>query len=155
MILLIILTVLSLILTLITLFIAFVFCKYLNLIYLKITNISYISSIINRDWQYQIGDPSNWNLDVPIDYVPLASTDPGPGAGGFAPFGARGILRGGAETFFGFIGINNVATMSEEAINPERDIPLSIFITSVVIYVIYLGGSIALTMVMPYYRVVG
>ncbi|XP_026464912.1 cationic amino acid transporter 3-like [Ctenocephalides felis] len=102
------------------------------------------------------GDPSNWSLDPPIDYIPLkrvqAVKDPGPGTGGFAPFGVRGVLHGASEAFFAFIGMINVATMSEEAIHPERDIPLAIIITSVLTYLTYLGVGIGLTMMAPYYQ---
>lgn len=80
--------------------------------------------------------------------------DPGPGTGGFAPFGVRGVLHGASEAFFAFIGMINVATMSEEAIHPERDIPLAIIITSVLTYLTYLGVGIGLTMMAPYYQLV-
>jgi len=44
----------------------------------------------------------------------------------FAPFGWTGIAHGAAIVFFAYIGFDAVSTAAEEAINPQRDLPIGI-----------------------------
>lgn len=93
-------------------------------------------------------NPNNWNIsvdDIPEEYRSQA------GAGGFAPWGMAGIMAGAAKCFFGFVGFDCVATTGEEAKNPKRDIPLSIVLSLVVIFVSYFSIATVLTMMLPYY----
>jgi APA family basic amino acid/polyamine antiporter len=57
----------------------------------------------------------------------------------FSPNGLFGIFQGAGFIFFAYLGFGRIATLGEEVKNPERTLPLSIFIAltvSVAIYVL-------------------
>jgi APA family basic amino acid/polyamine antiporter len=63
-----------------------------------------------------------WSYVNPANYSPYIP----PNAGSFGEFGWSGILRGAGLVFFMFTGFDIVATMSQEAKNPKRDMPIGI-----------------------------
>ncbi|XP_055266996.1 cationic amino acid transporter 3-like [Moschus berezovskii] len=119
-------------------------------------NLSILSFIIVSG--FIKGDPHNWKL-TEQDYKlnTSASTDTsslGPlGAGGFTPFGIEGILHGIATCVYAFDGFDVIATTGVEARNPQRSIPISIVITILICFSVYVGGSAALTLMVPYYQI--
>ncbi|KAK5645590.1 hypothetical protein RI129_006890 [Pyrocoelia pectoralis] len=92
-------------------------------------------------------DVKNWK----ISKEEIPPTVQNAGEGGFAPFGIAGIMAGAAKCFFGFVGFDAIATTGEEAKNPQRNIPLSIVISLIIIFIAYFGISVVLTMMWPYY----
>lgn len=91
-------------------------------------------------------DVKNWM--IPKESIPANVNG---GEGGFMPFGFAGVMAGAAKCFYGFVGFDCVATTGEEAINPTRNIPLSIVMSLIIILLSYFGVSTVLTMMLPYY----
>src|SRR5919112_110666 len=65
-------------------------------------------------------------------------------------FGWTGIFTGAALVFFAYIGFDIVATTSEEARNPQRDLPIGILGSLAICTVFYVLASIVFTGLVPY-----
>lgn len=70
----------------------------------------------------------------------------------FAPYGIIGIIKGSGKCFFAFVGFDAIATMSEEAKDPIRSLPLAIIYTILICFVAYFSSSAVLTLMVPYYE---
>jgi len=68
----------------------------------------------------------------------------------FAPNGFKGISVGAALIFFAYIGFDAVSTASEEAKNPQRDIPIGIIASLIICTVLYIAIALALTGLIPW-----
>jgi len=68
----------------------------------------------------------------------------------FAPNGFRGISMGAAIIFFAYIGFDAVSTASEEAKNPQRDIPIGIIASLIICTVLFVAIALALTGIIPW-----
>lgn len=103
-------------------------------------------------------DPANFTPFVP----PSEPTTGGAGdvwsqslvswATGEAParYGLGGVLSGAALVFFAFIGFDVVATSAEEVKDPQRTLPRGIFGGLLLVTVLYILVSLALTGMVPY-----
>ena len=68
----------------------------------------------------------------------------------FAPNGWAGISAAAAIIFFAYIGFDAVSTASEEARNPQRDMPIGMIASLVICTIIYVGVAIVLTGMVNY-----
>lgn len=68
----------------------------------------------------------------------------------FAPNGVRGVLSGVSAVFFAYIGFDAISTTAEECKNPQRDLPLSMFLSLIICTVIYIAIALVLTGTVPY-----
>lgn len=68
----------------------------------------------------------------------------------FMPFGWEGVGAGAAIVFFSFMGFDTVATAAEECKNPEKDLPVGIFLSVFVCMILYIGVSLTATLMFPY-----
>ncbi|MBI1768817.1 MAG: amino acid permease [Bacteroidetes bacterium] len=75
-----------------------------------------------------------WNYINPDNYVPYIPAN----TGVFGEFGVSGIFRGAGVVFFVFIGFDIIATMAQEAKNPQRTMPVGI-IGSLIICTLLFG----------------
>ena len=90
--------------------------------------------------------PANW---VTAANPAGAFIPPGTGTG---QFGWSGVLRGAAVVFFAYIGFDAVSTASQEAANPQRDMPIGIIGSLVIATVLYVLVAFVLTGIVPYDR---
>ena len=65
-------------------------------------------------------------------------------------YGVTGIFTAAALVFFAYIGFDIVATTSEEARNPQRDLPIGILGSLAICTVLYILASIVFTGLVPY-----
>lgn len=87
---------------------------------------------------YKYIKPENWSPFIPDN------------TGNFGSFGYSGILRGAAVVFFAYIGFDAVSTAAQEAINPQRDMPIGILGSLVACTILYILVALVLTGVVSY-----
>jgi amino acid transporter len=61
----------------------------------------------------------------------------------FVPFGAAGVSAGAAIIFFSFVGLDSVINASEEAIDPQRNIPKAICLALLIVTGVYIAVAVA------------
>lgn len=68
----------------------------------------------------------------------------------FLPFGWQGVINGAAVIFFAYIGFDALSTTAEEAIKPQRDLPIGILSSLAICTFIYILVSAILTGIAHY-----
>lgn len=68
----------------------------------------------------------------------------------FLPFGWSGVIKGASLIFFAYIGFDAVSTAAEEAINPQRDLPIGIIGSLLICTTIYITVAGLLTGIAHY-----
>ena len=70
--------------------------------------------------------------------------------GVFGEFGISGIMRGAGVLFFAFLGFDAVATLAQEAKNPQRDMPIGMIGSLLICTVFYILAGVVMTGVVSY-----
>ncbi len=89
-------------------------------------------------------NPQNW-----VPFIPERVID----ADGVGHFGFLGVTTAAALVFFAYIGFDAVSTAGEEAINPQRDLPIGILASLAISTVLYIVVTGILTGVVPYAQI--
>lgn len=83
-------------------------------------------------------DTSHWKPFIPEN------------KGEFGEFGWSGILRGAAVVFYAYIGFDAVSTTAQEAVKPQRDMPIGILGSLAICTLLYILVAAVLTGIVPY-----
>jgi APA family basic amino acid/polyamine antiporter len=93
-------------------------------------------------------NPENWTRNfAPFGYGGITLPFMGDGSSGAQPVG---MLAGAATIFFAYIGFDSISTHSEEAKNPQRDVPIGIIASLLICTTLYITVSAVLTGMVPY-----
>jgi len=68
----------------------------------------------------------------------------------FMPFGFSGVMTAAAIVFLAYVGFDAVSTTAEEAVNPQRDLPIGIMGSLVIATVLYMVVAAIMTGIVPY-----
>ena len=68
----------------------------------------------------------------------------------FMPFGWSGVLAGAAIVFFAYIGFDAVLTAAEEIEDPQKNLPVGIIASVVIVMILYIAVAAMLTGIVPY-----
>jgi APA family basic amino acid/polyamine antiporter len=68
----------------------------------------------------------------------------------FMPFGFGGVMTSAAIVFLAYVGFDAVSTTAEEALNPQRDMPIGILCSLLIATVLYIAVAAIMTGVVPY-----
>jgi APA family basic amino acid/polyamine antiporter len=89
------------------------------------------------------------NVDNWVPFIPERVID----EDGVGHYGIAGISTAAALIFFAYIGFDAVSTAGEEAIKPQRDLPIGILASLGICTVLYIIVSGILTGVVPYQQI--
>lgn len=70
----------------------------------------------------------------------------------FLPFGWHGVMQGASLIFFAYVGFDAVSTAAEEALVPQRDLPIGIIVSLFVCTLLYILVAGLLTGMVPYHQ---
>ena len=87
---------------------------------------------------------------IPVQHDALVPFIPSNTTGVFGAFGWSGVLRATGIIFFAYIGFDAVSVASQEAKNPQRDVPIGILGSLAFCTVLYILMSYVLTGLAPY-----
>jgi APA family basic amino acid/polyamine antiporter len=65
-------------------------------------------------------------------------------------YGWSGIIRGAALVFFAYIGFEATSTAAQEAVNPQRDLPIGTIASLAICTILYIGMAAVLTGLLPF-----
>lgn len=70
--------------------------------------------------------------------------------GTFGEFGWSGVFRGAAAIFFAYVGFDCVSAAAQETKNPQRDLPIGLLGTLLVVTILFVSVSLVLTGLVNY-----
>lgn len=70
--------------------------------------------------------------------------------GEFGIYGWSGVLRGAGVVFFTYIGFDAISCAAQEALNPQRDMPIAIMGSLLITTILYIAVVLVLTGIVPY-----
>jgi APA family basic amino acid/polyamine antiporter len=73
-----------------------------------------------------------------------------PNSGTFGEHGWSGIFRGAGAIFFAYVGFDCVSAAAQETKNPQRDLPIGLLGTLLVVSFLFISVSLVLTGLVPY-----
>lgn len=73
--------------------------------------------------------------------------------GGFLPFGFGGVIAGAGTCFYAFIGFDAITVSGEEALNPQRSVPIATAVSVSLVTVIFVMATSSLTLFVPWWTV--
>ncbi|XP_071944373.1 cationic amino acid transporter 4-like [Antedon mediterranea] len=73
---------------------------------------------------------------------------------GFFTFGFQGVMAGAAICFYAFVGFDVIALAAEEALTPNKSMPIASLFSVVFVICLYVLASITLILLVPYNEVV-
>ncbi len=73
-----------------------------------------------------------------------------PNTGSFGEFGISGVFRGAGVVFFAFLGFDVLATLAQEAHNPQKSVPRGMFGSLLICTIAYIVVSFVLVGIVPY-----
>ncbi len=94
--------------------------------------------------------PANWHPFAPFGYTGVSffgHTLMGQTGPNGEPLG---VFAGAAMIFFAYIGFDSISTQAEEAINPQKDMPVGIIASLIICTVLYILVTAVLTGMVPY-----
>lgn len=68
----------------------------------------------------------------------------------FFPYGLSGLMVGAALVFFAYIGFDSISTHAEEAVRPQRDVPIGILASLIICTLLYIFVAGVITGMEPY-----
>jgi len=78
-------------------------------------------------------NPAHWHPFIP------------PNTGHYGAFGWSGVLQGAGTLFFAYVGFDGVATLAEDAREPQRTLPWSLFASLLICTLLYVSVSLVIT----------
>ncbi len=94
---------------------------------------------------------ANWKPFAPFGYGGISFFGHGFWKGDGGP--PKGVFAGAATIFFAYIGFDSVSAHSEEAKNPQRDVPIGILTSLIVCTLLYIAVAAILTGMVPYQKI--
>ncbi len=82
----------------------------------------------------------------PSNYVPFIPEN----TGQFGVFGWSGIFRAAGIIFLAYVGFDAVSTVAQESKNPQRDMPIGILGSLIIVTILYISVSLVLTGMVNY-----